>query len=173
MSSAASSHGNGRPGIQIGCSRIEPSSRITKPCRGSSLSSRLLDMIICMSVTLMPLRKSLRLHSDFQRTCVCMVNGCPFYFSLVRMTLMRGVLNVYGTNVVTTEGNAWRFQRKITSRPFSEKNNQLVHEESVRQAQQMSAAWGKASSNGAYTVVRFPPCLVRGLVLTAARKLKR
>jgi len=69
---------------------------------------------------------------------------------------MRGILNIYGTNVVTTEGSAWRFHRKITSRPFSEKNNQLVHDESVRQAQQMSAAWEKSSSNGVHTVLRFP-----------------
>lgn len=32
-------------------------------------------------------------------------------------------INIYGRNVVTTEGKEWRLHRKVTSPPFSEKNN--------------------------------------------------
>jgi len=57
-------------------------------------------------------------------------------------------LNVYGKNVVSTEGAEWRLHRKVTTRPFSEKNNLLVHEEAVRQTTQMMAAWtSKANTN--------------------------
>jgi cytochrome P450 len=63
-----------------------------------------------------------------------------------------GVLDIYGRNVVTTEGAEWRMHRKITSRPFSEKNNQLVHDESVRQTIQMMASWESQSKNGSFIV---------------------
>src|SRR5437762_1881477 len=69
---------------------------------------------------------------------------------------MIGVLDIYGRNVVTSEGAAWRLHRKITSRPFSERNNQLVHEESVRQALQMMESWDLKSHNGAVTIERSP-----------------
>lgn len=51
------------------------------------------------------------------------------------------VLNIYGANVVTTEGQIWRKHRKITSVPFNERNNRLVFAESLRQAQAMTNFW--------------------------------
>jgi cytochrome P450 len=63
-----------------------------------------------------------------------------------------GILNIYGWNVVTTEGAEWRMHRKITSRPFSEKNNQLVHDESIRQTTQMMASWESQAQNGSLIV---------------------
>ena len=48
-----------------------------------------------------------------------------------------GSLNLYGLNVVTTEGAMWKAHRKITSPSFSEKNNSLVWAESIFQAQSM------------------------------------
>jgi cytochrome P450 len=65
------------------------------------------------------------------------------------------VLNIYGRNVVTTEGTEWRLHRKITSRPFSERNNQLVHEESVRQTIQMMAAWESKIQDGTVIVEKY------------------
>ncbi|KAI9718144.1 MAG: hypothetical protein M1828_006842 [Chrysothrix sp. TS-e1954] len=50
-------------------------------------------------------------------------------------------LDVYGKNVVSTEGTYWRHQRKITSPPFSESSNQLVWRESLAQAQSMLTGW--------------------------------
>ena len=52
-----------------------------------------------------------------------------------------GSLMLYGANVVTTEGQIWRAHRKITSPPFSEKNNHLVWEEAIFQAQSMIDSW--------------------------------
>lgn len=66
-----------------------------------------------------------------------------------------GILNVYGKNVVSTEGAEWRLHRKVTTRPFSEKNNQLVHEETLRQTTRMMAIWKEQSeSNGTYILKR-------------------
>jgi len=65
------------------------------------------------------------------------------------------VLDIYGRNVVTLEGPEWRLHRKITSRPFSEKNNQLVHSETVRQANEMMASWEKKAVNGTVVVEKY------------------
>lgn len=50
-------------------------------------------------------------------------------------------LDLYGKNVVSTEGQVWRHHRKITSPPFTEKNNHMVWQESLHQAQSMMAGW--------------------------------
>ncbi|KAL9629235.1 MAG: hypothetical protein Q9164_006964, partial [Protoblastenia rupestris] len=50
-------------------------------------------------------------------------------------------LRIYGTNVVTTEGQEWRHHRKIVSPPFSEKNNHLVWKETLDQSQAMVNSW--------------------------------
>ncbi|KAG7004463.1 cytochrome P450 [Physcia stellaris] len=52
-----------------------------------------------------------------------------------------GSLMLYGANVVTTEGQIWKAHRKITSPPFSEKNNHLVWAEAIFQAQSMIGSW--------------------------------
>ena len=50
-------------------------------------------------------------------------------------------IDVYGKNVVTTEGQYWRHQRKIVAPPFNERNNQLVWSESIQQAEAMMDSW--------------------------------
>lgn len=61
-------------------------------------------------------------------------------------------VDVYGKNVVSTEGATWRLHRKATSPPFTEKNNVLVWEESIRQAQAMLKSWvGKDGKGGRTT----------------------
>ena len=50
------------------------------------------------------------------------------------------LIDVYGSNVVSSEGQVWRRHRKITGPPFTEKNNQLVWIESIRQAEAMLEA---------------------------------
>ncbi|KAL9034272.1 MAG: hypothetical protein Q9180_005501 [Flavoplaca navasiana] len=50
-------------------------------------------------------------------------------------------LDIYGKNVVSTEGNLWKHHRKTVSPPFNEKNNRMVWDESLRQAQSMINAW--------------------------------
>lgn len=68
-----------------------------------------------------------------------------------------GSLRIYGDNVVTSEGQQWKHHRKITSPPFSEKNNHLVWSETLEQCQSMANGWfdgntGKAGSKTIYTV---------------------
>ncbi|MCJ1310847.1 hypothetical protein MMC25_004514 [Agyrium rufum] len=62
-------------------------------------------------------------------------------------------IKVYGNNVITAEGQAWRQHRKITSPPFSEKNNHLVWAESIRQTQAMLKSW---TLSGEKTVTTLP-----------------
>ncbi|KAF2095454.1 putative P450 monooxygenase [Rhizodiscina lignyota] len=60
-----------------------------------------------------------------------------------------GTLDLYGKNVVTSEGSEWRRHRKITSPPFTEKNNHLVWNESLYQASNMVTQWvGKDGKAG-------------------------
>lgn len=59
-----------------------------------------------------------------------------------------GSVDLFGKNVVSTEGSVWRHHRKITAPPFTEKNNHLVWQESLHQAQSMMASLvGKKSEN--------------------------
>lgn len=56
------------------------------------------------------------------------------------MFLYRSV-DIYGKNIVSTEGASWRYHRKLTSPAFSENNNRLVWEETLDQCQAMLASW--------------------------------
>src|SRR3979490_637873 len=80
------------------------------------------------------------------------------------MELMVAVLELYGRNIVTTEGLEWRLHRKVTSRPFSEKNNQLVHEETVRQTTQMMQAWDENAKDGEVRIDKCLPFAVSSLL---------
>lgn len=63
-------------------------------------------------------------------------------------------LNIYGTNVITTEGQVWRQHRKITSVPFNEKNNRIVFTETLRYTQAMTNIWigEKGESSPIHTI---------------------
>ena len=63
-------------------------------------------------------------------------------------------LDVYGKNIVSTEGEQWRLHRKITSPPFAEKNNVLVWQETLYQAQEMLDSWLGKGGGGNRTVHR-------------------
>jgi len=63
-------------------------------------------------------------------------------------------LNIYGKNVVSSEGATWRQHRKATSPPFTEKNNHLVWAESIDQASAMLASWLGPGGQGDQTVDR-------------------
>lgn len=52
-----------------------------------------------------------------------------------------GSVDLYGKNVVSTEGQVWRHHRKITSPPFTESNNHLVWLESLHQGNAMLTSW--------------------------------
>lgn len=61
-------------------------------------------------------------------------------------------VEVFGKNVVTTDGQEWKFHRKVTSPSFGEKNNALVFLESIRQTNQMLRKWVGVDDNGKKTV---------------------
>ncbi|KAK5061119.1 hypothetical protein LTR84_007661 [Exophiala bonariae] len=63
-------------------------------------------------------------------------------------------LDVYGKNVVSTEGAHWRQHRKATSPPFTEKNNHLVFSETIDQASDMLTSWLGPDGKGNVTVDR-------------------
>ncbi|KFY45996.1 hypothetical protein V494_00661 [Pseudogymnoascus sp. VKM F-4513 (FW-928)] len=66
------------------------------------------------------------------------------------------VLDVYGRNVVTTEGPEWRMHRKATAPGFNEKNNALVFTESIAQAQGMIRKWMDGSDKSSRTLDDIP-----------------
>lgn len=67
------------------------------------------------------------------------------------MTLYKS-LDVYGKNIITTEGEQWRIHRKIASPSFAEKNSALVWQESLYQAQKMLGSWLGKDGKGNKTV---------------------
>ena len=66
-------------------------------------------------------------------------------------------MGIYGKNVVTTVGDEWKLNRKITSRAFSVKNLHLVHAEMTRQVSQMMASWEIATHNGQVVIEQYIP----------------
>jgi hypothetical protein len=63
-------------------------------------------------------------------------------------TALYKAVDIYGRNVVSLEGQEWRRHRKITSPPFTEKNNHLVWSESLFQAQTMLTSWVGPTRDG-------------------------
>ncbi|MBE3048273.1 cytochrome P450, partial [Candidatus Bathyarchaeota archaeon] len=54
-------------------------------------------------------------------------------------------LEIFGRNVVTTEGDDWVRHRRITTPPFNERNSALVWNESKAQASDMLRGWADAA----------------------------
>lgn len=48
-----------------------------------------------------------------------------------------GVLELFGSNVVTVEGDLWRLHRKVAAPSFSDNNNRLVNEQAVKHTLEM------------------------------------
>ncbi|KAI8620611.1 cytochrome P450 [Chytriomyces sp. MP71] len=58
------------------------------------------------------------------------------------------IVDIYGKNIVSTEGDEWRRHRKVAAPTFSEQNNAYVYESSVQTAQRMFTAWEQTSVSG-------------------------
>lgn len=71
------------------------------------------------------------------------------------------ILNVFGSNILGTEGQTWKAHRKITSPSFNEKNNVLVFEEAVNQSQQMLKQWTGPEGKGNFTLKDIAPDTMR------------
>lgn len=53
------------------------------------------------------------------------------------------VMDVFGRNILTTEGEEWRRHKRIVGKSFGERSMGLVWEESLRQAKGMVGVWGR------------------------------
>ncbi|KAF2652299.1 cytochrome P450 [Lophiostoma macrostomum CBS 122681] len=65
---------------------------------------------------------------------------------------MYGRLDIYGKNLVSTEGTDWRMHRKLTAPSFGEKNNELVFVESIHHTNSMLRLWAGPDGNGNKTI---------------------
>ncbi|PQE10518.1 cytochrome P450 protein [Rutstroemia sp. NJR-2017a BVV2] len=83
---------------------------------------------------------------------LCVSNAEIIYDILRRRTDFRrnmeemAVLNVYGKNLSTTDDQEWQQHRKMTSVTFTEKNNELVWQQSLLQAEGMLKYWTERAS---------------------------
>ncbi|KAJ1340358.1 hypothetical protein BSLG_005060 [Batrachochytrium salamandrivorans] len=59
----------------------------------------------------------------------------------VKPTAMYKLLDIFGSNVVTTEHAEWRRHRKIVAPQFSERNNMYVHRQTVQTVHDMFRSW--------------------------------
>lgn len=66
------------------------------------------------------------------------------------------ILEVFGRNIITTEGVEWKQHRKVSSPSFNEKNNVLVFAEACGQAQSMLRKWTGLDGNGNITINEVP-----------------
>lgn len=57
-------------------------------------------------------------------------------------------VDIYGKNIVSSEGESWRQYRKLASPAFSERNNQLVWAEALNQTSAHLASWAGEGDRG-------------------------
>jgi cytochrome P450 len=62
------------------------------------------------------------------------------------------ILEIFGRNIVTTEGIQWKQHRKVSAPSFNEKNNALVFSEACNQAQGMLRNWLGGNKSGSKTI---------------------
>ena len=56
------------------------------------------------------------------------------------------MIEPFGPNVVSSEGNLWRFHYRITAPPFGDAANHLVWVETLRQAKSVVPSWSSSKS---------------------------
>ena len=61
-------------------------------------------------------------------------------------------LNIYGKNLVTTEGSDWRAHRKLVAPSFGDKNYKLVFAETIHHAKYLLSLWAGPDGRGNKTV---------------------
>ncbi|KAI2469560.1 cytochrome P450 [Annulohypoxylon bovei var. microspora] len=72
----------------------------------------------------------------------------PFWVLLDRkvLSVIRQILDVFGPNISTAEGERWKTQRRIATHYFNEQNNSIVWSEAVSLANDMLRYWTTKSS---------------------------
>ncbi|KAI1502090.1 cytochrome P450 [Biscogniauxia marginata] len=63
-----------------------------------------------------------------------------------RPVFVNEVLNVFGPNISTVEGQRWKTQRRIATHCFDEKNNEIVWSETISLARDMLRYWTSKTS---------------------------
>ncbi|CAJ2511938.1 Uu.00g075630.m01.CDS01 [Anthostomella pinea] len=63
-----------------------------------------------------------------------------------RPVFVSEVLNVFGPNIATAEGQRWKTQRRIATRCFNEQNNEIVWSETINLATDMLRYWTTKTS---------------------------
>ncbi|GAP88758.1 putative cytochrome P450 [Rosellinia necatrix] len=63
-----------------------------------------------------------------------------------RPVFVNEILNVFGPNISTAEGESWKTQRRIATRCFNEQNNEIVWEETITLARDMLEYWTSKTS---------------------------
>jgi cytochrome P450 len=61
-------------------------------------------------------------------------------------------LDIYGKNLVSTEGSDWRMHRKLVAPSFGERNNQLVFTETLHNTQSLLRLWNDTNGLPSRTV---------------------
>lgn len=62
------------------------------------------------------------------------------------------MLEMYGSNIITTEGPVWRFHRKVTSASFNEKNASHTFAEAIHQSQSLVRKWKATAESASPTI---------------------
>ncbi|KAI0545638.1 cytochrome P450 [Xylaria curta] len=63
-----------------------------------------------------------------------------------RPVFVNEILNVFGPNISTAEGESWKTQRRIATRCFNEQNNEIVWQETITLASDMLQYWSSKTS---------------------------
>lgn len=68
--------------------------------------------------------------------------------AFIKANSLYEVLNIFGRNVNTVNGDVWQRHRRITAPPFNERNSSLVWKESRRQSDDMLKNWVAKGQDG-------------------------
>lgn len=71
------------------------------------------------------------------------------------------ILEIFGRNIITTEGADWKKHRKVTAPWFNEKNNALVFAEACKQAEGMVRKWMGPEGSKSVTLNEVPTDTMR------------
>ncbi|TVY36928.1 Cytochrome P450 [Lachnellula subtilissima] len=72
--------------------------------------------------------------------------------NFVKPVEIYGIIDMFGKNLLTTEGDTWKRHRKVVGPAFSERSNSLVWKESLRQGVGMLKFWAGRAENSAHSM---------------------
>lgn len=63
------------------------------------------------------------------------------------------IVDIFGTSIISSEGDEWKRHRKMVATAFAEKSNLLVWKESLRQVSGMITSWSEIKGNTSNSMV--------------------